>query len=65
MQVTYQMLIKIMNIESLSLSFFGRLITDNVIIAFEVLHIMTNKQGGKQGSMALKLDMAKAYNRGE
>ena len=41
----------------------GRLITDNVLIAFETLHYMHNKRMGKVDSMALELDMSKAYDR--
>lgn len=39
------------------------MIIDNVIIAYEALHTMTTRQKGRIGSMALKLDMAKAYER--
>ena len=37
----------------------GRLITDNVLVAFETMHHISQKKGGKVGEMALKLDMSK------
>lgn len=42
-----------------------RLITDNVIIAHELMNSFKNKQDGKSSSFALKLDMTKAYDRVE
>ena len=40
----------------------GRLITDNVLVAYETLHTMHSRKKGKTGSLALKLDVSKAYN---
>ena len=38
-------------------------ISDNILVAFELLHHMKRRKSGKIGHMALKLDMSKAYNR--
>ena len=42
-----------------------RLISDNIMVAFETLHYMRNHSLGNTGYMALKLDMWKAYDRVE
>ena len=41
----------------------GKVITDNILMAFETLHYMKNHQTGNTGFMALKLDISKAYDR--
>lgn len=42
----------------------GRLILDNVIVVYETMHSMQNRmRGKKEGYVALKLDMSKAYDR--
>ena len=43
----------------------GRLITDNILVAYECFHYMRKKKSGKEGFMGLKLDMSKAYDRVE
>lgn len=40
-----------------------RNITDNVLIAFELLHYMKQKKKGGEGEVALKLEVNKAYDR--
>ena len=41
----------------------GRMITNNVIVSFEMLHYLKNKKGSKNVQMAAKLDMSKAYDK--
>lgn len=43
----------------------GRLITDNILLAYELTHHMHLKKGGREGIAAIKLDMSKAYDRVE
>ena len=42
-----------------------RQITDNINVAFELMHGMRNWRRGKLCQMAIKLDMSKAYDRVE
>ncbi|XP_021734035.1 uncharacterized protein LOC110700740 [Chenopodium quinoa] len=42
-----------------------RLITDNAMIVFEIFHSMKRGGEGRDGTVALKLDMSKAYDRVE
>ncbi|XP_059663811.1 uncharacterized protein LOC132309531 [Cornus florida] len=41
----------------------NRLIHDNIVIAHDLLHVLKSKKHGDSCSMAVKLDMAKAYGR--
>ena len=51
--------------ESQSAFILGRLITDNIMVSFKIMHYLKRKSSGKEGFMALKLDMSKAYDRME
>ena len=42
-----------------------RLITDNILVAYETLHTMHARKKGKKGTLALKLDISKAYDQVE
>ena len=39
-----------------------RLISNNIMVAFETLHHMKHHNTGKHGFMAIKLDMSKVYD---
>ncbi|CAH9143761.1 unnamed protein product [Cuscuta epithymum] len=41
----------------------GRSIINNVVVAFETHHYLKRKSSGKEGYVAMKLDMSKAYDR--
>ncbi|XP_062151970.1 uncharacterized protein LOC133860363 [Alnus glutinosa] len=41
----------------------GRLITDNILVAFETLHTMDTRLKGNEGFMALKLNMRRIWNK--
>lgn len=40
----------------------GRSILDNVLIAFDIIHHIRSKSRGKQGEVALKIDISKAFD---
>ena len=43
----------------------GRMISDNVIMAFEMIHYLKNDRVGENVQMVAKLDMSKVYDRVE
>jgi hypothetical protein len=38
------------------------MITDNILLAYEITHMMHKKKGGRDGMVGVKLDMSKAYD---
>ena len=51
--------------ESQSAFVNGRLIIDNVLVAFEMMHHINQKKEGVKGEIVLELNMSKAYDRVE
>lgn len=51
--------------EAQSASVLGRLITDNVLIAFETMRHIKQRRKGKECLMAIKFDISKAFDRVE
>ncbi|KAL0012182.1 hypothetical protein SO802_007290 [Lithocarpus litseifolius] len=43
----------------------GRLISDNVLVGFELMHYLEHKREGIESFLAVKLDMSKAFDRVE
>lgn len=41
----------------------GHLITDNILVALELMHWLKQKKTKKKGYMLLELDLSKAYDR--
>ena len=42
---------------------YDRLIADNVLVAFELMHYLNHKKEGKYSYISIKLDMSKAFDR--
>ena len=39
----------------------NRLITDNILVDYEIMHYLKHKRGGNDSFMAIKLDMSKEW----
>ena len=62
--ITNKMKLVLSNIISSNQSAFvlGKIITDNVLFDFEILHSMNKKSNGYKGFMALNLGISKTYD---
>ncbi|XP_074346129.1 uncharacterized protein LOC141684888 [Apium graveolens] len=58
----FQQILHVLILDEQSVFVPGRNITDNVLVAFEVLRHMKRKNSGQEGEVALKLDISKAYD---
>ncbi|KAA3462673.1 reverse transcriptase [Gossypium australe] len=64
--VLYKIISKVVCINEAQCAFvLGRLITNNILLAYEILEVLKREIYGKKGQFTLKLDMSKAYDRVE
>ena len=50
-------------LDSQSAFVWNRHISNNVLIVYELVHALKSRRSGREGYLAMKLDMSKAYNR--